>query len=377
MLPAGGFQDVLLVDSFLVHALPDGFPILHDEQGHAACLGGRYASGPAGTNPGRGAGSPVNAIFLQVLLQDSHGRNIRKLRVQLTDACNFRCFYCMPEGTRFLPPADLLTPSEVVDICTALHGFGIGEIRVTGGEPTVRAEFDAIITGLARIPWSKFGLTSNGYLLGGKLDLLRDAGCRHLNISLDSLEEEVFRAITRRPHFPAVKAAILKARDMGFAVKVNCIVFRDVNDGELPAFVRFAEEEGVEVRFLELMKVGPSAAEHASRFVTAEEMLRRLEDSPLWSPENVEEDSTSFVYRTARGGRIGFIASESRPFCGACSRLRLSATGKLRSCLFADTGVPLKGRDVLDYPEILREVMGMKPTGRLPRILQPMNQIGG
>lgn len=310
-------------------------------------------------------------------LLDPHGRHIRKVRIQLTDACNFRCVYCMPEGMRFLPSRELLNPEEIAGIARTLHALGIEEARVTGGEPTVRPEFDAILTSLAQIPWSKLGLTSNGYLLEPKLPLLRDIGCRSLNISLDSLQEETFRAVTRSGHFRAVLSAVLRARDMGFEVKVNAIVFRGVNDGELPDFAGFSEREGVEVRFLELMQVGPASADHAARFVPAAEMIARLREGRDLVPEPTAPDATAFVFRTGRGGRLGFIASETQPFCGACSRLRLSATGKLRSCLFSDTGVSLKGRDPLDYPEILREVMALKPEGRLPRILQPMNQIGG
>lgn len=310
-------------------------------------------------------------------LQDSHGRHIRKLRVQLTDACNFRCFYCMPEGTKFQPANRLLPPSEIGDICAYLAELGVEEIRVTGGEPTVRAEFDSIMEILARTPWKKFGLTSNGFLLESKLPMLKDLGCRHLNISLDSLDETRFRSITASPHFRKVRSSILRAREMGFEVKVNTIVFRGINDGELPAFLEFSETHGIEVRFLELMRVGPAIGEYEKRFVPAEEMLDRLRPHGELLPVNSPKDSTSFGFRTARGGRIGIIASESKPFCGACSRLRLSATGKLRSCLFSDTGVELRGRDRLDYPEILNEVMAMKPTGRLPRIPQSMNQIGG
>jgi cyclic pyranopterin phosphate synthase len=310
-------------------------------------------------------------------LVDPHGRHIRKVRLQLTDACNFRCFYCMPEGVRFLPTRELLSPDEIAEIARTLFALGIEEARVTGGEPTVRPEFDEILASLARIPWKKLGLTSNGHLLGPKLPLLRDIGCRSLNISLDSLLEETFRAVTRSSRFDTVLSAILKARDMGFEVKVNAIVFRGINDGELSDFAGFSEREGVEVRFLELMQVGPAASDHAARFVPAAEMIARLRESRDLVPETTAPDSTAFVYRTSLGGRLGFIASETQPFCGACSRLRLSATGKLRSCLFSDTGVSLKGRDPLDYPEILREVMGLKPAGRLPRILQPMNQIGG
>jgi GTP 3',8-cyclase len=310
-------------------------------------------------------------------LQDKHGRHIRKLRIQLTDACNFRCFYCMPAGTRFQPAHLLLSPDEIGDIAETLSEMGVDEIRVTGGEPTVRAEFDAIIGRLARTAWKKFGLTTNGFLLEDKLPLLRDSGCRHINVSLDSLEEPKFRSITGSPHFRRVVAAILRAKSMGFEVKINTIVFRGINDGELSAFVDFSAEHGVEVRFLELMRVGPAIGEHEERFLAAGEMIGRLQAVEELLPVDAPLDSTSFGFQTARGARIGFIASESKPFCGACSRLRLSATGKLRSCLFSDTGVELRGRDRLDYPEILQEVMALKPTGRLPRIPQPMNQIGG
>src|SRR6185369_9577798 len=129
-------------------------------------------------------------------LQDSHGRVMRKLRVQLTDACNFRCFYCMPEGTRFHSAVELLPPEEIASVARILNETGIEEVRVTGGEPTVRPEFDRIMSLLGEIPWSKFGLTSNGFLLKPKLALLKSLGCHHLNISLDSLDAERFRAIT-------------------------------------------------------------------------------------------------------------------------------------------------------------------------------------
>lgn len=310
-------------------------------------------------------------------LIDPHGRGIRKLRVQLTDACNFRCFYCMPLGTPFKPVNSLLSPAEIGDICAALHALGIEEIRVTGGEPTIRQGFDEIMGRLAVIPWRKFGLTTNGHLLQSKLPMLRDLGCRNINISLDSLDEERFRAITGSGHFRTVVDSILAAKAMDFEVKVNAIVFRGLNDGELPDFADFSARHGIEVRFLELMRVGPSADRHAERFVPAAEMMEALSLREELIPVSLPEDSTSFVFRTDRGARLGFIASESKPFCGACSRLRLSAMGKLRSCLFADTGVELRGRDPLEFPELVREVMGMKPTGRLPHILQPMNQIGG
>jgi GTP 3',8-cyclase len=309
--------------------------------------------------------------------RDSIGRRIHKVRVQITDACNFRCFYCMAEGAKFQPSQSLLRPSEIGDICGGLSALGIDEVRVTGGEPTMRPEFDKIITILAKIPWRKFGLTSNGYLLADKLPLLKELGCNHINISLDSLNESKFNSITRRPFFKPVMASIFKAASMGFEVKINTVVARGYNEMELPNFLRFAEKYGVEVRFLELMKVGPSINEHSEKFISAKEMIKDfLQEESLVSLES-PIDSTSFGYQTSSGARIGFIASESQPFCGTCSRLRLTATGKLRACLFSKAGLDLRNRDPLDYPEILHEVMAMKPTGRLPEVLESMNVIGG
>jgi cyclic pyranopterin phosphate synthase len=283
----------------------------------------------------------------------------------------------MPEGTKFRPARDLLSPGEISDICRSLHGLGIEEVRVTGGEPTVRPEFDRIMALLAGIPWAKFGLTSNGFLLKPKLDMLKDLGCRNLNISLDSLNADRFKSITGSARFADVHDTILAARALGLDVKVNMIVFRGMNDDEVPDFARFSARHDVEVRFLELMKVGPADSRHPDLFVSADEILARLRATEDLIPVDVPVDSTAFSYRTASGARLGFIASESKPFCGACSRLRLTATGRLRACLFSEAGVELRGREPAEYPEILGRVMALKPTGRLPRILQPMNQIGG
>lgn len=283
----------------------------------------------------------------------------------------------MPKGVKFLPHSELLTTEEIGAICSVLATLGIDEIRVTGGEPTLRPEFDAIMEVLSAIPWRKFALTTNGFMLAEKLPVLEKVGCRSVNVSLDSLDEVRFRAITASPLHRKVVSAILQAKDRGFEVKINAIVFKGINDDELLAFLDFAEKHQVEVRFLELMRVGPSIDSHQDRFIPARDMIARIGKERDLQPLESAPDSTSFSFRTGGGGRIGFIASESQPFCGACSRLRLTATGKLRSCLFSDTGAELRGKDPLDYPEILAEVMAMKPIGRLPRIHQPMNQIGG
>ncbi len=312
-----------------------------------------------------------------MILQDSQGRHIHKLRIQLTDACNFRCFYCMPEEAKFLRFQNLLRPQEFETICSGLIDLGVDEIRITGGEPTLRPDFDEIMTRLSPLPWKKFGITSNGFLLGEKLNLLRDLRCTNINISLDSLKEDNFNSITRRNHFQKVYETILLAVKMGFHVKTNCVVARGINDEEIPQFIKFSEDYGIEVRFLELMQVGPSIEDHVDRFISAAEMIEGLKSKTLLIPLTSAIDSTSFRFTTPNGGVIGFIASESQPFCGTCSRLRLTATGKLRACLFTEGGINLRGVDRLDYPEILQDVMALKPSGRISHITENMNQIGG
>ena len=310
-------------------------------------------------------------------LVDPSGRVMRKLRVSLTDACQYRCFYCMPENPVFTRNAELLSPSEYGAICSELVSRGIEELRVTGGEPTVRPEFRDIMTVLSRIPAQRLSLTSNGQLLARHLDFLRDLGCTHLNISLDSLDAGRFERITRGGDFHTVMACIEQAATSGFTVKVNAIVFRGINDDELPDFARWSAASGVEVRFLEYMKIGPEHATTFDRFVSADEMIASLEPHVGMNAVAVPHDSTSFVFETSAGARLGFIASESKPFCGACSRLRLSATGTLRSCLMSERGVSLRNVSSSGYGDVLDRVMAMKPTGRLDHVDQAMHEIGG
>jgi len=326
------------------------------------------------------SGFPVPASSMGPLT-DSSGRTMRKLRVSLTDACQYRCFYCMPEHPTFTRHADLLTPAEYGALCGALVDQGIEELRVTGGEPTVRPEFREIMTVLSTLPAKRLSLTSNGQLLERHLGFLRDLGCDHLNISLDSLDAGRFERVTRGGDFRAVMSSIERAAAMGFSLKVNAVVFRGINDDELADFLRWSETTGIEVRFLEFMKIGPAHGTTFDRFISADEMIASLE--PLFSlvPVAVPHDSTSFVFSTPAGGRVGFIASESKPFCGTCSRLRLSATGVLRACLMSERGLSLRGLaedgNAAGLADILRDVLAMKPTGRLESVAQAMHEIGG
>ena len=311
------------------------------------------------------------------LLLDPHGRRIRKLRVSLTDACNHRCFYCMPANPDFMPRTALLEPSSLIKICGHLARLGITHLRITGGEPFMRKEFDEIADGLSALPVAKIGLTTNGLLLSEKLGFLQKIGLLNLNVSLDSLDADRFRLITRTGKLAAVLDAIYTARDMGFTVKVNVVVARGVNDAEIPAFARWSAVNRIPVRFLELMKIGPAIADHERQYLPAAEMLDRLRSEHELVPVLQERDSTAFVYRTPEGAELGFIASESKPFCGGCSRLRLSATGKLRSCLMREDGIDLASRDSREYPTLLMQVMAGKPTGRIEQINEAMNRIGG
>ena len=311
------------------------------------------------------------------VLTDPHGRWIRKLRVSLTDVCNFRCTYCMPAHVRFQPSATLLPPDALVAMCAGLVEAGIGQIRLTGGEPLARREFREIASGIAALPLEKLGLTTNGYWLEDHLPFLADIGCRHLNVSLDSLRPDRFEAITRTPFFERVHRAVLRAKEMGFPVKVNVVLIRDANSDEVEDFVAFSAAQGIPVRFLEYMKIGPQRGHHDALFVSAGEVIERLRQRYALTPLDADADATAFSFRTDGGAEIGFIASESRPFCHTCSRLRLSARGKLRACLMSEEGESLQGVPPERYPDVLARVLPLKPYHRLPEIAQPMHEIGG
>ncbi|MBZ0167151.1 MAG: radical SAM protein [Candidatus Omnitrophica bacterium] len=313
----------------------------------------------------------------RVQLTDPHGRQIHKLRVQITDTCNFRCFYCMPEKVRFTPSKQLLSAIEVVSICSHLVRLGIDELRVSGGEPTLRKDFGDIISGLSELPVAKLGVTTNGLFLKNQLAVLKRTKCRYINVSLDSLNRNTYCAITKADYFDKVLEAVLTALMMGFQVKVNVVMLRGINDHEVFDFIEFSKREKVEVRFLELMKIGPFYKDHARLFVPAQELIRKIEERESLDPLSVNCDSTSFNFRTSSGARISFIASESQPFCGFCSRLRLTATGKLRACIMSESGINLKGVPWGQYPAVLGSVMAMKPLNRIEHIEQPMYQIGG
>lgn len=310
-------------------------------------------------------------------LTDQHGRWIRKLRVSLTDVCNFRCVYCMPANVRFQPSETLLPVPQLVAMVTRLVENGIRELRLTGGEPLARREFGEIVTAFSKLPIEKLGLTTNGFWLAEWLDFLASTPCRNINISLDSLQPGKFQSITGTPHFQRVRDAILRTQEMGFNVKINTVLLKGMNDGEVEDFADFSARYGVPVRFLEFMPIGPQRSRQGELYISAGEVIAKLQQKMTLTPVAGENDATAFMFRTSGGGDIGFIASESRPFCGTCSRLRLTARGVIKACLMSEAGVDLKEIPLEQYPEALARVLPMKPIGRIVETMQPMHEIGG
>ena len=310
-------------------------------------------------------------------LIDSYGRRMRKLRVSLTEVCNFRCFYCMPEDTVFAPHKNNISHAEIVRICKVLLGFGLEQVRLTGGEPFLRKDALDIIESLSQLNLQKLGVTTNGFRLLENLDRLRGTQCLNLNVSLDSLDAVRFKQITKKDLFDRVLKGIFQAKEMGFNIKINVVLMRGVNDIELRDFYRFSKTYGINVRFLELMKIGQGNEFNSRYFLSAREAMAQLEGVANFSIKSVEADSTSVEYVSSDGAMVGFIASETEPFCSSCSRLRLSNEGYLRACLMSEEGVSIRGLQEVEMHEAAVKVMRLKPNHRIENLTQNMYEIGG
>lgn len=317
-------------------------------------------------------------MFSPLDLTDSYGRRIRKLRVSLLDACNLRCLYCMPEKPQFMSSEQYLKTPRLLEIVSILVEFGLKELRITGGEPTLRREFLNIVQELGKLPIQKLGLTSNGVLLERFLPSLKDAGLSSINISLDSLDSENFKRITKRDLLPTVLRTIDAAQDQGFQVKINAVMMGGINDQELFDFIDFSAKNGLEVRFLELMKIGQAVSGPVSgHLIPSADLVDQILTKYALHRVPTPSDSTAKVYDVSSGARIGFISSETEPFCQDCSRWRLTASGFLRACLMKTEGVDLRDAPINRYPKLLAQVLNMKPIGRIEKVEQDMNQIGG
>jgi len=329
------------------------------------------------------------------MLADSFGRIATDLRVSLTDRCNLRCAYCMPpEGLDWLPTADQLTDDEVVRLIRiGVELLGIREVRFTGGEPLLRRGLAGIVARTAELrPRPEISLTTNAIGLERTAGALRAAGLDRINVSLDTLRPETFRKLARRDRLPDVLDGLAAAAQAGLhPVKVNAVLMRDLNDDEAVPLLRYCLEAGYELRFIEQMPLDAQHGWKRAEMVTAEEILAALGREFTLTPDDPRQRGSAPAEAFLVDGgpaRVGVIASVTRPFCGTCDRVRLTADGQIRNCLFArsenDLRGPLRaGADDAELAAAWRRAVALKLPGHGindPSFLQPdrpMSAIGG
>jgi cyclic pyranopterin phosphate synthase len=323
---------------------------------------------------------------------DSFGRIHNNLRISVTDRCNLRCTYCMPEEVTFLDKAELLTFEEIAHFVRVATSLGIDKIRLTGGEPLLRRGLPRLVEMVAAVPGVRdVGLTTNGLLLAEQARPLYDAGLRRINVSLDTLDAGRFRAVSRRDGLRLVLDGIAAAKAAGFhPVKVNAVCIRGLTDADVVPLARFAREHGLEMRFIEYMPIGADSWEREKVYF-AHEILERIEREvcPLAPADDYDPRAPAMDFRYADGGgRVGVIASVSRPFCLRCNRLRITCDGKLRNCLFALTEADVRPllRESPDddrLADVIRQNVSEKwegheiNTARFVKPARTMHAIGG
>ena len=282
-------------------------------------------------------------------LVDSFGRLHDNLRISVTDRCNIRCFYCMPEtGATFMPRPEILSFEEIERFVRVAVSLGVTKVRVTGGEPLVRRDLPVLIGKLAAIEGVRdLSLTTNGVLLAQHAEALYGAGLRRINVHLDTLDAERFRQITRRDELGRVLEGLETARRLGFGpIKINAVAVKGLVEPDIVPLARFGRENDYEIRFIEFMPLDAQGLWDRGRVLLADDIIATLsrEIAPLLEIPDRDPRAPATEYRYADGiGRVGFIASVSRPFCLNCNRVRLTSDGKLRYCLFAIEETDVKG----------------------------------
>ncbi len=328
---------------------------------------------------------PTQAVGRRKAL-DAYGRHIHYLRVSLTDKCNLRCVYCMPEQMVFRPNEELLTDDEFVIVLRAADMLGFDKYRLTGGEPTVRPNLAGIVREIAQLPGTReITMTTNGLKLAKLAQPLRDAGLRRVNVSLDSLDEAKFHRMTRWGHVNDVLAGIAAAEAAGMTpIKINCVVIRGFNENDLIELACLTYERDWQVRFLEVMPFADVAEFQQATMVTTAEMIAHIEATlgTLTEVNDGKLDGEARVYRLAGArGEIGFISPVSAPFCANCNRVRLTADGTLRLCLLKDGELDLKtpvrrGATSDDLADLMQHAIWRKPWGHdLANGVIPLNRI--
>jgi cyclic pyranopterin phosphate synthase len=324
-------------------------------------------------------------------LLDGHGRRIGDLRVSVTDRCNFRCQYCMPaEGLPWLERDEVLHFEEIERLVALLAAMGVTDVRLTGGEPLVRRDFPKLVGMLAPLV-GDLSITTNGYLLERDAEALVRAGATRFNVSIDSLQRDRFFEMTRRDALPRVLRGleVLAAFPEAHPIKVNAVAMRGFTEDEVLPFAQFAREHPYEVRFIEFMPLDADHAWTPDSVLSGDEVRAIIEERWVLEPVEREPHATARVYRFADGqGAIGFINPVSEPFCGDCNRIRLTADGRLRTCLFSlnetDLRTPMReGVDDSELEGIVREAVWRKELKHRvnePGFVQPartMSAIGG
>ncbi len=274
-------------------------------------------------------------------LKDSYGRTIRDLRISITDRCNFRCFYCMPkEAMEWQPKTEILSYEEIVTLAEVFVGLGLTKLRVTGGEPMVRRDVESLIERVAKIDGVEdLAMTTNAHFLRGRAQGLKQAGLQRITISLDSLTPDRFALLTGRNELSQVLAGIDAVIEAGLnPVKINSVVIRGINDDQVIGFAEFAREKGVHARFIEFMPLDNGKMWRREMVVPGEELREKIHTVyPLErvKSENLSETSRRWRFADGAPGEVGFINPVTQPFCGHCSRIRLTADGMIRTCLFS------------------------------------------
>jgi len=324
-------------------------------------------------------------------LRDGHGRLIGDLRLSVTDRCNFRCQYCMPaDGLPWLDREEVLRFEEIQRLVALLAEMGVRDVRLTGGEPLVRRDFPTLVGLLAPLV-DDLAITTNGYLLERDAEALVAAGASRFNVSIDSLQRDRFFEMTRRDALPRVLRGLERLAEFPEAhpIKVNAVALRGFTEHELVPFAEFAREHPYEVRFIEFMPLDADRTWSPEQVLTGEEIRAAIHAIHPLEPEPREPHATARVYRFADGrGRIGFVNPVSEPFCGDCNRIRLTADGKLRTCLFSlnetDVRGPMRaGATDDDLEALLRDAVWRKELKHHvnePGFIQPersMSAIGG
>jgi cyclic pyranopterin phosphate synthase len=281
-------------------------------------------------------------------LLDTFGRLHDNLRISVTDRCNVRCFYCMPEeGVKYMPREEILSFEEIERFARIAVSQGVTKLRLTGGEPLVRRDLPVLVSKLAAIPGVRdLGLTTNGVLLTRDAQALYDAGLRRLNVHLDTLDRERFLHITRRDDLDKVIEGIELCRRLGFRLKINAVAVKNLVEADVVPLALYGRERGIEIRYIEFMPLDAQGIWDRTRVLFASDIIETLsrEIAPLVEIPDRDPRAPATEYKFADGiGRIGFIASVSRPFCLNCNRVRLTSDGKLRYCLFAIEETDVRG----------------------------------